>query len=200
MTNCSGGAIWRKMPQKYRYFWGVVLAAMWLGQANWPASGTDCAIDLVQCRPATCETADNWTSVILSRKKEKKFWTCLGSEVSLLCIPPPLHALFFNRSESGDLYGRLCSAKAPSVVVSSSELLAVKWEEQAVLRHESWSSPIGRPAYLQGEDKQRAQILTHLRGASFPSSLWQCRAVLLSPLAATVYERHWGWSFPVFSV
>lgn len=42
-----------------KYFWGVVLAAMSLWQTNWPASGPDSAIDLVQCRPATCETAGN---------------------------------------------------------------------------------------------------------------------------------------------
>lgn len=85
-------------------------------------SGPDCATDVVQCRPATCETADNWTSVFLSRKKENEFWTCLGSEVS---FAPPLQTHCFNRSESGDLYGHLCSDEAPSVVVSSSEL-AVK--------------------------------------------------------------------------
>lgn len=89
-----------------------------------------------------CGTADNCTSVFLFRKKKDEFWTCLGAEMSLFFIPPSLQAHFFASSESGDLYGCLCAAKAPSVVLFSSELLAVKWEENALLRHESGFPPL----------------------------------------------------------
>lgn len=59
-----------KCHENSNYFWAVLLAAVWLGQASWPSSALDSATDLVQCRPATGETADNWTSVFLSRKND----------------------------------------------------------------------------------------------------------------------------------
>ena len=81
--------------------------------------------------------------------------------MTLLFIPPPPCTRFFNRSENGELHGCLCPAYVPSVVTSSSELLVVREEKQALLRHGSWSSP-GKPVYLQRESGQLAPTLAHL--------------------------------------